>query len=179
MTLHASRFDLHRAAARGADLDEHELLEISDLLATERSVPDSVRQDIFRQVVRTARRNGSVSANLLAVMNGLIYGPAGSGGVAVSRDEAEMLFEVYRATAGGANVPEWADFFAGAICWFVMHDPESPGRIEHSEAGWLMEQFHDIGRTDPALRRLVSLLQVRVRTMPDYLQRTLTDLEAA
>jgi hypothetical protein len=106
MTLNASGFDLHRAAMRGADLDEHLLKKASHALATERSAPEAVRQYVFDQVVRTAERSGSVSADLLDVMNRLIYGPAGSEGVAVSRDEADMLFAVYRATAGGANVAE-------------------------------------------------------------------------
>lgn len=50
----------------------------------------------------------------------ILYSFGGDGNIAVTRCEAEILFEIDRATAGADNHPSWGDLFVKAIANSVM-----------------------------------------------------------
>lgn len=58
---------------------------------------------------------GVVGAPDLALIRRVIWGAGSEGLLAVSRAEAEALFDIADATAGAPNVPEWDEFFARAV----------------------------------------------------------------
>ena len=71
----------------------------------------------------------------------LIYGSGSQRGIAVSRAEAEFLFELNRATAGADNDPAWRDLFVKAITMHVLYGGDSPDRVDEQEAAWLSGQI--------------------------------------
>lgn len=58
---------------------------------------------------------GAVGAPELRLIQRVVWGAGDEGRLAVSREEAEALFDIADATAGAANCAEWDDFFAGAL----------------------------------------------------------------
>jgi hypothetical protein len=58
---------------------------------------------------------GSIDAAEVALLRRVLHASASACGTAISRDEANVLFAIDRATANGANDPAWPDLFARAI----------------------------------------------------------------
>lgn len=58
---------------------------------------------------------GAVGASELALIRRVVWGAGEEGRLAVSRAEAEALFDIADATAGADNTPDWDAFFAGAV----------------------------------------------------------------
>lgn len=58
---------------------------------------------------------GAVGAPELKLIRRVVWGAGAEGRLAVSREEAEALFDIADATTGAANAPEWNEFFAGAV----------------------------------------------------------------
>lgn len=58
---------------------------------------------------------GAVGAPDLKLIQRVVWGAGEEGRLAVSRAEAEALFDIADATTGANNCPEWDDFFAGAV----------------------------------------------------------------
>lgn len=59
----------------------------------------------------------------------------------LTRDHAEWLVRANTAVAavrGAESGVAWADSFASAVARAVTEDPESPGAVDLSEAGWLL-----------------------------------------
>ncbi|MBL8588997.1 MAG: hypothetical protein JNK46_10755 [Methylobacteriaceae bacterium] len=58
---------------------------------------------------------GVIGLPELALIRRTVWGAGGEGLLAVSRAEAEALFDIADATAGAPNAPEWEEFFARAV----------------------------------------------------------------
>jgi hypothetical protein len=65
---------------------------------------------------------------------------------AVSREEAESLFELHRLARDPA--PEWSAFLIEAICEHVVHSQPPRGYVEDSSAAWLIDQIERDGAGD-------------------------------
>lgn len=65
-------------------------------------------------------RPGCVGAAEVDVMRRLLYAYGGSGQIGVSREEAEVLFEINDATLGAENDPSWNELFVKAIAHHVL-----------------------------------------------------------
>ena len=63
---------------------------------------------------------GRIGAAEVALIRRVLYAFGGDGAVAISRAEAEILFDINDATAGADNDPEWGDLFVKAIANFMM-----------------------------------------------------------
>ena len=87
------------------------------------------------------RRAGAIDKADVEVIRRLIYGSGSQSGIAVSRAEAEFLFELNRATAGGDNDPAWRDLFVKAVTMHVLYGGDSPDRVDEQEAAWLSGQI--------------------------------------
>lgn len=70
------------------------------------------------------RRAGVIDAVGAAVIRDVIYAPGG--GFTVSRQEAELLFELNDATLGKNNAPEWRDLFAKGVGNYLIYPYEEP-----------------------------------------------------
>ena len=58
---------------------------------------------------------GVIGLPELKLIQRVVWGAGDEGHLAVSRAEAEALFDIADATAGAPNAPEWDAFFAGAV----------------------------------------------------------------
>jgi hypothetical protein len=58
---------------------------------------------------------GVVDAADVALLRRILYAVGGDGHVGISRNEAEVLFEINDATTGADNDPDWPDLFVKAI----------------------------------------------------------------
>lgn len=67
---------------------------------------------VSRSVVEN---DGVISAAEVERMRRLMFAPSGPGRLAISREEAEVLFDLNDATRGAANDPSWTDFFMRAV----------------------------------------------------------------
>ena len=91
---------------------------------------------------------GVISEGDVALLRRILYAASGSGNVAVTRDEAEVLFDLNDATRSAQNAPAWSDLFVKAIAGAVMsvsgYRPPS-GEVALARAAWLDEQSEGIG----------------------------------
>ncbi len=88
-----------------------------------------------------ARGAGAIDKADVEVIRRLIYGSGSQRGIAISRAEAEFLFELNRATAQADNDRAWRDLFVKAIAMHILHGGDSPERVDEQEAIWLSGQL--------------------------------------
>lgn len=80
------------------------------------SAPASLAAFGLSLVSRSVVENdGVISATEVQRMRRLMFAPSGPGRLAISREEAEVLFDLNDATRGAANDPSWTDFFMRAV----------------------------------------------------------------
>jgi hypothetical protein len=65
-------------------------------------------------------RRGSIDAVDVSLLRRILYAFGGSGNVAITRAEADVLFDLNDRTAGLDNDPAWSDLFVKAIANFMM-----------------------------------------------------------
>jgi hypothetical protein len=63
---------------------------------------------------------GRVTRDEVELMRRVLYAFGGEGDVAITRAEAEVLFDINDATAGADNDPAWSDLFVKAVANFMM-----------------------------------------------------------
>jgi hypothetical protein len=103
------------------------VLELAD------AAPASLAAFGLSLVTRAVVENdGIISADEVARLRRLVFAPSGPGRLAVSREEAEALFDLNDATRGAANDPSWTDFFMRAVANAVTASAGwvAPGREE-------------------------------------------------
>lgn len=91
---------------------------------------------------------GRVGAPEVALLRRILHAAGGDGGIAVSRAEAETLFEIDQATAGAENDPAWCDLFVKAIANFMMAASgyQAPSRDEAlARSRWLDSPTEGVG----------------------------------
>ena len=71
-------------------------------------------------LVRGNLERGRVNRDEVELIRRILYAFGGHGNVAVTRSEAEVLFEINDATAAAENDPAWSDLFVKAIANFMM-----------------------------------------------------------
>ncbi|MFL9826839.1 hypothetical protein [Rhodoplanes sp. SY1] len=65
-------------------------------------------------------RPGVIDAAEVELLRRILYAFGGDGNIAITRREAELLFDINDATAEAENHPAWSDLFAKAITSFLM-----------------------------------------------------------
>jgi hypothetical protein len=125
---------------------------------------------------------GAVGAPELALLRRVVWGAGAEGRLAVSRDEAEALFDIADATAGAANVASWDEFFAGAVgnyligatgrrppsrerafeMWEAPHKADALGALASIFTRAREVDFHDI-QGDMRRHRLSSMVEESYR----------------
>lgn len=90
---------------------------------------------------------GSIGAGEVDVLRRVLYAAGGAGNMAISRTEAEMLFDINDATLKGKNDPAWRDLFVKAIASHVMtvsgYEPPSREEALRREK-WLDDDSVDV-----------------------------------
>lgn len=109
-----------------------ELELVANILETARWVPETLAVFALSQIkyaviegtgpLRAGRRlsPGQITVGEVATVRRIIYAFGGDGNAAITRAEAEVLFDIEDATANGPQVPEWQDLFVKAIASVIM-----------------------------------------------------------
>ncbi|WP_269581348.1 hypothetical protein [Roseibium sp. Sym1] len=109
-----------------------ELDAVLHVLEKARKAPDCLRQFALRAVADSvisgtgATRSGAqlqpgvISDGEVEMLRRVLYAGAGSNGFAVSRVEAEILFDLNDATVQATNAPAWSELFAKGVANYLM-----------------------------------------------------------
>ncbi|MCB2112397.1 MAG: hypothetical protein KDD85_02480 [Parvularculaceae bacterium] len=76
--------------------------------------------DQFRRLVRDRKGGARVSRDDAQLLRRYLYASAGDGSVAVTRAEAELLFDLHEMTYAADNDPAWSDLFIKAVAAHLM-----------------------------------------------------------
>lgn len=91
---------------------------------------------------------GVVTADDVMMLRRVLYAYSGDGALSISRDEAEVLFDINDATFDADNDPSWSDLFSKAIAFSLMaaggHIPQSREKALTREE-WLADDSVNIG----------------------------------
>ena len=108
----------------GAKASRIELELLVSLMEKATATPPSMAEftaDQFRRLIRDrlkgAPRIGRADADLL---RRYLYASAGDGSLAVTREEAELLFDLHEMTSAAENDPSWMDLFIKAVAAHLM-----------------------------------------------------------
>jgi hypothetical protein len=158
--------------AIGAEVDDatelHLLLNLMFRIngASERFrgfVLDAVRHSVLHSEQalfgHARRRPGVIDSADVEVIRRLVYGMGSQSGFAISRIEAEFLFELNDATAGRVNDPGWRDLFVKAVTMYLLFSGDTPDRIDEPEAHWLLTRINGNGRSCDNERELLAYLK--------------------
>ena len=156
----------------GDHLIEHptELKLLSNILYRAQSVPQSlcvfafkaVRDSVLSdnpKVIGAGRQPGVIDASDVQMIQRIIYGMGSDGGIAIDREEAELLFDLNNRSAKAANDPSWTTLFVKAITMYVLYKGDSPNRIDREEAAWLIAHIEEDGQHDAAEKDLLAYLK--------------------
>lgn len=109
-----------------------ELDAVLHVLEKAREAPERLEQFALKTVAdsvitgKGATRSGSelkpgvLSDGEVEILRRVLYAGAGCGGIAISRAEAEILFDLNDATIEAENAPAWSELFAKAIANHLM-----------------------------------------------------------
>jgi len=138
----------NRLATDGRTPNDAELEMLVYVLERAESAPADLGLFAMRQVARhalspdrIAGRGPALTAGEVSLIRRALYAFAGAGGAgAVSREEAEILFDLNDAARGRASDPAWTDLFAKAIGSAIMaaagYQPPSREQALKNEA-WM------------------------------------------
>jgi hypothetical protein len=107
------------------------------------NVPEELATFILGKVKEVIARAGWIDATAVVLLKRLVFAGGGPGNVGVTREEADVLFDVNDACRAGANDTTWADFFAKAVADSLT--AVSPFKLESRDdaardAAWLAER---------------------------------------
>ncbi len=74
----------------------------------------------IRRVVADMKGGAHIDADLAALVRRFLYAAGGDGAIAVTKDEAELLFDLHDMTADADNDPAWADLVIKAVAAHLM-----------------------------------------------------------
>jgi hypothetical protein len=100
------------------------------------------------------QKTGAVSALDIDRLRRVVFAKGGESNVAVTRHEAETLFDINDAQADGPANPAWSDFFMRALANAVMFEPVwAPDKeAELDREKWLADtSIHPLRRIEAAL----------------------------
>lgn len=102
------------------------LLALDLLIAIEEravTTPPAMSERIAERLVEAAKPDngaGGVGADLTDLIRRHLYAAGGEGAIAVTREEAELLFDIHDLTASADNHPGWSELFVKAIAAHLM-----------------------------------------------------------
>jgi len=125
--------------------------------------------------------DGKVDADEVEQIRTAIYAEDGDEGAAVSRAEADMLFDINDAVTGNAdNDPGWTPLFIEGVTKHVLEDETSPGVIDDDESTYLIDRIGKDGQCDSTELALLINITSKATSIPDALNNyTIENLKAA
>jgi len=107
------------------------------------------------------RNAGVVTEVDVALVRRAIYGTGSGGSIAVTRREADLIFDINNATVAAENDPGWQDLFVKAIANHLMFPRPAPVAIpaeEYSRREAWLEESRGVGRLLTEVGRNVATL---------------------
>lgn len=93
-----------------------ELELVLKLIEKAESCPARLHEFVRQSVSHAIRQNGgTIGEAEVVIIRRVLFAAAGAGNIAVTRQEAEWLFDIDEATAGHAHVSGWRDLFVSAV----------------------------------------------------------------
>jgi len=123
---------IKQVQANGRVCSRTELEAVLHVLEKAREAPEHLEQFALRAVAESvisgtgATRSGAdlipgvIADGEVELLRRVLYAGAGCSGMAISRAEAEILFDLNDATAEAENAPAWSELFAKAVTNHVM-----------------------------------------------------------
>ena len=147
-----------------------ELKLLSNILYRAQSVPQSLRVFALKavrdsvlstdpEVLGAGRKPGVIDETDVQLIQRIIYGMGSDGGIAIDREEAELLFELNNRSTKADNHVSWTMLFVKAITMYVLFKGDSPNRVDAEEARWLIDNIEQDGEHDEAERGLLEYIQ--------------------
>ena len=155
--------------ANGQIADPTELRLLLNIIFKATACPDKLvafaRDALFNSIITSSsaifkegtRRPGAVDQHDVEAIRHLVYG-RGSG-MAISKEEADWLIEIDRATATADNHSGWSDLFVKAIAMYILYQGGSPDVVDAKEVAWLNEHLGADEGFTPNGKRLVTYLK--------------------
>jgi len=112
-----------RVTKKGVRASALELEMLLRLLEKSTETPDGMSEFVGREIKRliAERRGGPrVVAGDVQIIRRFLFAAGGAGNVAVTRKEAELLFDLNDLVDGAKNDPDWSDLFVKAIANHLM-----------------------------------------------------------
>lgn len=76
--------------------------------------------DQFRRLVRDRKGGARINRTDADLLRRYLYASAGDGSIAITKEEAELLFDLHEMTYAADNDPSWADLFIKGIAAHLM-----------------------------------------------------------
>lgn len=116
-----------------------------------------------------ALADGDINEEEVNDIRTIIYGQGGVLSGAVSRFEADWLFDINDAVTNVRNHPSWKDLMIEAITGHLLGNEEEPDEISEDEAGWLVDRIERSGRYDEVEQAIVSTIKETATQIPEIL----------
>jgi len=119
-------------AADGHVCSRTELDAVLHVLEKAREAPESLEHFALHAVAESVisgtgvtrsgaeLKPGVISDGEVELLRRVLYAGAGCSGIAISKHEAELLFDLNDATVGAENAPAWSELFAKAVANHLM-----------------------------------------------------------
>lgn len=132
MTVENAQWLIERITADGKVESKTELDLLVSVLERARWVPVRLVRFALAQIKRavvedsgplrtgSGLQKGEIAESEIELLRRILYAFGGDGNIAITRDEAEVLFDINDATLGAETNPAWLDLFAKAIANVVM-----------------------------------------------------------
>ena len=162
-----------------------ELKLLSNILYRAKSVPQNlrvfalgaIRDSVFSNDPKTlasGRKPAVIDEATVMMIRRVVYGTGSDGGIAIDREEADLLFDLNNRSLKGENHRSWRDLFVKAITMYVLFKGISPNRVDESEAKWLVQRIEQDGEHDETEWALLNYL----KNEADYVHSALDELYA-
>ncbi len=152
---------IDRVSKDGIVKNATELEAMIKVLETSSEVPEGLQRFAMQHVKNAVLKGegptrsglelspGQIGRAEVDLLRRVLYACGGRGGVAVSRAEAEMLFDVNDAVTHGVNDASWTDLFVKAVANYLMatRGYQSPDREEAlRREAWLDDTDAGVGQ---------------------------------
>lgn len=134
---------------------ETEMALLLNILKHAQSIPERLEVFVLDQVkmavvkglgalaLRPEHADNVIDAQEVELVRHALYAYGGQGGVSVTRQEAEFMFELNDATRGAPNHESWTDLFVGVVACHLMGNLGT-NKASHAQAiarkNWLLEK---------------------------------------
>ena len=163
-------------AESGVILDPLERRALARLFDRVVELSEPLKRFALDAVYATVRDDGRIDADEVRLLRRVLYGPAGEEGLAISRQEAELLFAIAGETREADNACEWREFFVKAVTSYLLFAGATPEIVDGGEAAWLVAKLGRPEAMAPLRRALISYVAREAQQLDPRLKPYLDEL---